>query len=130
MALLIPEKHYLSDKAIVEVIDLEKERILVTETNCPYRQVFETEVYARGVNPDLGIEIMSLKVLQSMVESGLGIGVMPIGVITPPPLNTVVRNLHEVDLELPVGIATSSDDRIPGLAIDVLIRSLINGLED
>ena len=130
MALLIPSKHYLSDKAIVEVIDLEKERLLVTETNCPYRHVFETEVFARGVNPDLGIEIMSLKVLQSMVEAGLGIGVMPIGVITPPPPNTVVRNLHEVDLELPVGIATSSDDRIPELAFDVLVRALIDGLRD
>jgi DNA-binding transcriptional LysR family regulator len=129
MALLIPSKHYLSDKAIVEVIDLEKERLLVTETNCPYRHVFETEVFARGVNPDLGIEIMSLKVLQSMVKSGLGIGVMPIGVITPPPENTVVRNINKVDLELPVGIATSFDDRIPGLAFDVLIRALIEGLE-
>ena len=130
MALLIPSKNYLSDKAIVEVIDLEKERLLVTETNCPYRHVFETEVFARGVNPDLGIEIMSLKVLQSMVQSGLGIGVMPIGVITPPPENTVVRNLHEVELKLPVGIATFSDDRIPGLAFDVLVRALIDGLED
>ena len=130
MALLIPSKHYLSDKAIVEVIDLEKERLLVTETNCPYRHVFETEVFARGVNPDLGIEIMSLKVLQSMVESGLGIGVMPIGVITPPPENTVIRNIHQVDLELPVGIATSSDDRIPGLAFDVLVRALIDGLKN
>ena len=130
MALLIPSKHYLSDKAIVEAIDLEKERLLVTETNCPYRHVFETEVFARGVNPDLGIEIMSLKVLQGMVESGLGIGVMPIGVITPPPPNTVVRNLHELDLELPVGIATSSADRIPGLAFDVLVRALIDGLKD
>ena len=130
MALLIPSKNYLSDKAIVEVIDLEKERILVTETNCPYRHVFETEVYTRGVNPDLGIEIMSLKVLQSMVQSGLGIGVMPIGVITPAPENTVVRNLHEVDLELPVGIATFSDDRIPGLAFDVLLEALIDGLRD
>ena len=130
MALLIPSKHYLSDKAIVEVIDLEKERLLVTETNCPYRHVFETEVFARGVNPDLGIEIMSLKVLQSMVESGLGIGVMPVGVITPPPKNTVVRDLHEVDLKLPVGITTSSNDRIPGLAFDVLLQALIDGLRD
>ena len=130
MALLIPSKHYLSDKAIVEVIDLEKERLLVTETNCPYRHVFETEVFARGVNPDLGIEIMSLKVLQGMVQSGLGIGVMPIGVIIPPPENTVVRNLHEVDLKLPVGIATFSKDRIPGLAFDVLVEALIDGLRD
>ncbi|MEL6927334.1 MAG: LysR family transcriptional regulator [Cyanobacteria bacterium J06600_6] len=128
MALLIPSRNYLSNKAIVEVIDLEKERLLVTETNCPYRQVFEKEVFTRGVNPDLGIEIMSLQVLQGMVQSGLGIGVMPIGVITPPPENTVVRNLHEVNLELPVGIATSSTDRIPGLAFDVLLQALKNGL--
>jgi LysR family transcriptional regulator, regulator of the ytmI operon len=129
MALLIPSKHHLSDQEMVEVSDLAAERILVTETNCPYRHVFETEVFARGVNPDLGIEIMSFKVLQSMVESGLGIGVMPIGVITPPPTNTVVRNINKVNLELPVGIATSFDDRIPRLAFDVLIRALIKGLE-
>jgi len=130
MALLIPDRHYLSNKAIVEVIDLEKERLLVTETNCPYRHVFETEVFARGVNPDLGIEIMSLKVLQSMVQSGLGIGVMPVGVITPAPENTTVRDLHEVDLNLPVGIATFSEDRIPDLAFDVLRLALIDGLKE
>ena len=128
MALLIPAKHYLSNKAIVEAIDLDKERLLLTETNCPYRQVFEKEVYVRSVNPDSGIEITSLKVLQSMVESGLGIGVVPIGVITPPPANTVVRTIDKVELKLPVGIATSSADRIPGLAFDVLVRTLRDGL--
>lgn len=105
MALLIPTRHYLSQKATIEPVDLAQERLVLTEANCPYRQVFETEICARGVNSYSGIEIMSLKALQSMVESGLRIGVMPIDINSPPPKNTVVRTIKNVKLKLPIGIA-------------------------
>ena len=126
MALLIPANHHLSQKEILEVTDIAKERLLLTEANCPYRQVFETEIGARGVNPYSGIEIMSLKALQSMVKSGLGIGVMPVDIITPPPQNTTVKNINNVKLELPVGIAVLPKRSILGLALDTLIKTLKN----
>lgn len=124
MALLIPTEHHLSKKNILEVVDLAEERLLLTEPNCPYRRVFEAEILARGVNPYSGIEIMSLKALQRMVESGLGIGVMPLDIITPPPQNTVIKTINNVNLELPVGIAVLPDRSIPGLALDILIQTI------
>ena len=71
---------------------------------------------------------MSLKVLQSMVESGLGIGVMPTAIINPPPKNTVVKNINNLKLELPVGITLLPEANLPGLALDLLIQILTNGL--
>ena len=126
MALLIPTSHHLSQKETIEVIDIAQERLLLTEANCPYRQVFETEICARGVNPYSGIEIMSLKALQSVVKSGLGIGVMSVNTITPPPHNTAVKTINNVKLELPVGIAVLPERNMLGLALDTLIQTLKN----
>ena len=129
MGLLIPAKHHLSQKNTIEVIDIAEERLLLTEANCPYRRVFETEILALGVNPYSGIEIMSLKALQSMVESGLGIGVMPLDIITPPPQNTVIKTIKNVNLELPVGIAVLPERSVPGLALDILIQTIQSNLK-
>lgn len=129
MALLIPKAHLLSQKDVIQVADLAQERLLLTEANCPYRQVFEREILSCGVNPYSGIEIMSLKALQKMVESGLGIGVMPTDIISPPPPNTVVKNINNLTLKLPVGIAHLSERNIPGLVLNVLIESLRYGLQ-
>jgi DNA-binding transcriptional LysR family regulator len=129
MALLIPTEHHLSKKETIEVFDLAQERLLLTEANCPYRRVFETEVLSRGINPYSGIEIMSLKVLQSMVESGLGIGVMPAAIVTPPPHNTVIRTINHLNLELPVGIAALSEKSLPGLTLDSLTQTIRNGIK-
>jgi LysR family transcriptional regulator, regulator of the ytmI operon len=128
MALLIPETHPLAKKEILQVIDLSGERLLLTETNCPYRQVFEHEILSYGITTYSDLEIMSLKALQSMVESGLGIGVMPISFIVPPPKNTVVKNVANLKLELPVGIALLPEGSVPGLALNLLTQSLQNGL--
>jgi DNA-binding transcriptional LysR family regulator len=75
------------------------------------------------------MEIMSLKALQQMVESGLGIGVMPTDIINPSPLNTVVKNINNLSLKLPVGIALLAERNIPGLVLNVLIEFLRNGLQ-
>lgn len=37
MALLIPADHSLANKDMLQVTDLTEERLLLTETNCPYR---------------------------------------------------------------------------------------------
>ena len=129
MALLIPHSHALSDQEVVRVTDLVDERLLLTETNCPYRKVFERETLSHGVNPYSGLEIMSLKALQRMVESGLGIGVMPIDLIDPPPNNTVVKYVKDLKLELPVGIAILPELCLPKLAFEMLIETLKDNLK-
>jgi LysR family transcriptional regulator, regulator of the ytmI operon len=45
--------------------DLATERLLLTETNCPYRQVFEQKMQSHGVNPYSGLALnLILKTLQ------------------------------------------------------------------
>ena len=130
MALLIPAYHPVADKEIIQAKDLAGERLLLTEINCPYRKVFEHQILASGVTTYSDLEIMSLKALQGMVESGLGIGVMPVSSITPPPLNTVMKNISDLKLELPVGIALLPEGSVPGLALNLLTRSLQTGLRE
>ena len=50
MALSIPESHLFAQKDKIEATDLIAERLLLTEKNCPYRQVFEREALSVGVN--------------------------------------------------------------------------------
>ncbi|MEO1004367.1 MAG: LysR family transcriptional regulator [Cyanobacteria bacterium J06638_38] len=129
MALLTPQGHRLSKLEMIEVEDLAAERLILTEVNCPYRQVFEQEITARGINPYCGLEIMSFKALKAMVASGLGIGVMPTDVLDPPPANTEMRNINNLNLKLPVGLALLSEKTVPGLILDSLIATLHSGLK-
>ncbi len=72
---------------------------------------------------------MSLKALQSMVESGLGIGVMPAAIVTPPPHNTLIKTINHLNLKLPVGIATLPEKSIPGLTLDSLTQTIRNEIK-
>jgi LysR family transcriptional regulator, regulator of the ytmI operon len=130
MILLIAKSNSLSSQKEILVQDLAAERLLLTETNCPYRQVFEQEMQSRGVNPYSGLEIMSLRALQSMVQSGIGIGVIPTAIVTPAPDNTVLKNIQDLKLELPVGIAILPEKTIPGLALNLILKTLQDGLNN
>ncbi|MEY4519942.1 MAG: hypothetical protein RLZZ499_2542 [Cyanobacteriota bacterium] len=130
MTLLISQSNLLSNKKEISIQDLATERLLLTETNCPYRQVFEQAMQSRGVNPYSGLEIMSLRALQSMVQSGLGIGVMPTAIVTPAPENTVLKNIQNLKLELPVGIAQLPEKTVPGLALNLILKTLQDGLKN
>ena len=129
MTLLIPANHKLSQQEAIAPQDLAAERLLLTEANCPYRKLFEREIATRGVSPDAGLEIMSLKVLEQMVVAGLGIGVMPTAVISPAPKNTVVKQICDLPLELPVGLAIANEKSIPGLALDRVTKAMSDGLK-
>jgi DNA-binding transcriptional LysR family regulator len=128
MTLLVSQKNSLSHKQEILVQDLATERLLLTESNCPYRRVFEQEMQSRGINPYSGLEIMSLRALQSMVQSGLGIGVMPTAIVSPAPEHTVLKNIQNLKLELPVGIALFPEQSIPGLALNLILQTLQDGL--
>jgi LysR family transcriptional regulator, regulator of the ytmI operon len=128
MTLLISKDNLLSNQPEILVENLAKERLLLTEANCPYRQVFEREIYVCGVNPYSGLEIMSLTALQNMVQGGIGIGVMPKAIVDPAPENTVLKNIRNLKLELPVGLAMLPDKSVPGLALNLLIKTLELGL--
>jgi hypothetical protein len=58
-----------------------------------------------------------------MVQSGLGIGVMPTAIVNPNPENTVLKNIQNLKLELPVGIAVLPEKTVPGLALNLMLKT-------
>lgn len=124
MTLLLSRSNLLSKKEKILVEDLATERLLLTEINCPYRQVFEREIQYHSINPYFGLEITSLKVLQNMVIADLGISVVPTTIVDCSCRNTVTKDIEGIKLELPVGIALLPEKSIPGLASDRLANIL------
>ena len=128
ISLLIPKSHHLATEKNLTVSLLAEERLILTEEQCPYREVLEKALMPYGVNPFSGIEVMSLEALKQMVHCGLGIGVMPAAAITLPPSNTIRRNILDLDLQLPIGLIINPKTDIPGSALDSLAQSLKDNL--
>jgi LysR family transcriptional regulator, regulator of the ytmI operon len=124
ISLLLPENHQLTTLDEIPVSLLTEERLILTEEHCPYRNVLEKALLLHGINPFSGIEVMSLEALKQMVRYGLGIGVIPTAAIAPPPLNTVVRSILGLDLNLPVGVVFQSEVNFPGSALQSLVSDL------
>jgi LysR family transcriptional regulator, regulator of the ytmI operon len=129
ISLLIPETHPLATLDEISASSLSKERLILTEEHCPYRNILEKALLSQGINPFSGIEVMSLEALKQMVKHGLGIGVMPTAAIAIPPSNTIARNISGLDLKLPVGIVFQSEANFPGSVLHSLVSNLKTGLE-
>jgi LysR family transcriptional regulator, regulator of the ytmI operon len=129
IALLIPETHQFAAFDCISVSSLIGERLILTEEHCPYRNILEKALLTHGINPFSGIEVMSLEALKQMVRCGLGVGVMPVAAIASPPLNTVTRNISELDLKLPIGIVFQSEASFPGSTLHSLISKLSTSLK-
>ena len=130
ISLLIPENHRLARLDDIPVSSLVEERLILTEEHCPYRNVLEQALLPHGINPFSGIEIMSLEALKQMVRCGLGIGAMPSAAITPPPPNTISRNILGLELKLPIGIVFHSEASFPGSVLHSLVTDLKIGLQN
>jgi DNA-binding transcriptional LysR family regulator len=124
MALLLPANHPLAEKDIIRVADLVDQRLLLTEPGCAYRAVIEQALFEHGTNPYAGIEIGSLAVLQRAVQSNLGVAIVPTRAASPSPTGTVLREVSEVSLGLPVGFVQRADNGSPGQALQALLASL------
>jgi DNA-binding transcriptional LysR family regulator len=130
MELLLPESHPLVKKEAICPEDLAEYRLLLTEPGCAYRALIENELLQQGTNPYSGIEISSLATLVHMVQSGLGLAIVPTSIASPPPEGTVLRVVHEVDLGLQVGLVHTPDNSSPGRALKALFTSLRTHLQE
>jgi DNA-binding transcriptional LysR family regulator len=106
LGVLLPEHHPLARKERLEAADLKGQRILLADRGCGYRAVIEKALLSQGVNPFSGIEMGSIEVLKQAVQGGLGIALLPVVAATPPPAQTIVRELQGVDLRVPVGLVS------------------------
>jgi hypothetical protein len=55
---------------------------------------------------------------------------VPTAIVNPNPENTVLKNIHNLKLELPVGIAILPEKIIPGLALNLMLKTLRDGLNN
>ena len=130
IALLIPDTHQLATLDEISTSSLGKERLILTEEHCPYRNILEKALLSQGINPFSGIEVMSLEAIKQMVRYGLGIGVIPAAAIASPPPNTIARSIAGLDLKLPVGIVFQSEANFPGSVLHTLVSDLKAGLKN
>lgn len=124
ISLLLPESHALAKEQDITVTALSKERLILTEEHCPYRDVLEKALLSHGINPYSGIESMSSGALKQMVHYGLGIGVLPSAAIAPLPLSTIERRLSDLDLNLSIGLAVNPEVAISGSALTSLATAI------
>ena len=104
MALLLPAGHPLARGRRVRVRDLQGQRLLLTEQGCAYRRTIEKALREAGAEVECRMEIGSLAGLIGGVQSGLGIAILPVLAARPAPSRTVLRDLVDLDLALPVGL--------------------------
>jgi DNA-binding transcriptional LysR family regulator len=110
VALLMPKSHFLSGNQNVYIKDLQGERLLLTTSICPYRRQLERALLEKGGSPYFGIEISSMSALKYYVQANVGVAVVPLITVTPPPDGTVVKPIIDLDSGMTTGILRKADD--------------------
>jgi LysR family transcriptional regulator, regulator of the ytmI operon len=130
LALLLPEQHPLASAETVRVQDLAKQRLLLSEEDCPYRETIENALLKRRINPYSGLEIGSLETIKRTVQSGMGLAIIPQSSATPPPARTLLRAIDGLKLSLPIGLVLLADEISPSRALEALLILLHKELRE
>lgn len=77
MMLLTAPGHPLINKEKVFPCDIEKEPLILTETGCSYRAVFENILSKYNIKPNTVLETGSVQAIKQFTMSGLGITLLP-----------------------------------------------------
>lgn len=101
----IPKRHALASRRRVEVDDLQKYPVVLTDRGCAYRRTIEGAL--RGTTLPTVIQVANTVVMRELIAAGLGVGLLPIKGAAAP--NTILRRVHGVSLALPVGIVSRRD---------------------
>lgn len=109
-ALLLPERHPLSEQAAVDPQLIRDHRLLITADDCPYRRKLELVLQETGRTPLDTMEIGSMAAMKYYVQSGLGIALVPQILLEPVPEGTTVRMLRGKPIDMTCGIACKAAD--------------------
>jgi DNA-binding transcriptional LysR family regulator len=74
---LAAPSHPLAMRECVEPADIEKETVLLTESGCGYRSMFEHALAEVGVQPAAIVEFNSVEAIKQCVMVGMGIAILP-----------------------------------------------------
>lgn len=69
--------HPLASVDQVEPADMEGETVLLTESGCSYRALFEHSLAVAGVQPATTLEFSSVEAIKQCVMVGMGISILP-----------------------------------------------------
>jgi LysR family transcriptional regulator, regulator of the ytmI operon len=124
IALLLPATHPLAALEQVTPANLYDQRLLLTGQYCAYRETIEYFFTQRGLNARPYMEISSFDALKRGVQAGIGIAIVPARAVTPAPEGTVLRELAEFQLTLPVGLVRSPQHYVSRPVLEKLIAEL------
>lgn len=122
LALLVPEDHPLAAKSSIRLRDLQHENLLITNSQCPYRQKLEGALLENGGSPYSGMEIGNMAALKYYVQADFGIAVVPVITATPNPQGTVLKTIDDIDSGLVTGLLRKQHGSMFSLATESLIE--------
>lgn len=120
----ISATHPLAQRAQLAPADLHNQRLLLTGQYCAYRETIEYYFAQRGFTARPCLEIGSFDALKRGVQSGIGIAIVPARAVTPAPEGTVLRDLADMQVRLPVGLVRSSGQYVSRPVLEELIAEL------
>jgi LysR family transcriptional regulator, regulator of the ytmI operon len=120
LGLLVSVNHKFATQEKVSFADIAEETMILKEQACAYRGVTEENLAQRGLNPPSGIEVGSFDLVISIVQAGLGVGIIPLNSAKNLPDSLVIRCFDDLELNLTVGIV-HNPDKVMGKAAQSLL---------
>jgi DNA-binding transcriptional LysR family regulator len=105
LVVLVPTRHRLASAKKVRLMDLSGEHVLVGEESCVYRRLLQHAVDNGGLDLALNASFGNVTNLPFAVAAGLGIAVLPAGLVTPEPRGTRAIPITNPPLDIEVGFA-------------------------
>jgi DNA-binding transcriptional LysR family regulator len=102
MKLVASADHPLVNEASVSSKDLEPETLLLTESSCSYRSVFEETLLRAGCFPSAKFEFVSIEAIKQCVMAGLGIAILPSMTVDKEILSSSLKELGWEDSLAPI----------------------------
>ncbi|TDF90120.1 LysR family transcriptional regulator [Paenibacillus piri] len=128
LGVLLNTNHPLADRDSITTDDLAGLTVLVKESTCIYRELWEMAVYPTGQNAFSCIEVGSIFVIQQMVKAQLGVGIVPIYNGLEQTGSLVIRPFADPNPVVTIGIAYKNKNFLGKAAL--LLMNAIRGIRE
>ncbi|MFH5184220.1 LysR family transcriptional regulator [Paenibacillus sp. TAB 01] len=126
LGVLLHATHPLADRDSISVNDLAELTVLLKESTCVYRELWEKAVCPAGQTPFASIEAGSFFVIQQMVKAAFGVGIVPMYSGLEQAGGLVVRPFADLNPIITIGIAYKDKDFLGRAAL--LLMDAIRGI--
>jgi LysR family transcriptional regulator, regulator of the ytmI operon len=110
IGVLLPAGHELADDGDVAIAveRLADHPIVLSEPGCAYHDHVLAAFRDLGISLDVRAEIGSAAATVEAVRAGVGLALLPVAGLAPPPRGTVTRRVRGADLSLAVGLVRAN----------------------